>query len=554
MFFGGFNFGFLGWPGGWGEGGGGAQGRDRGRQRYSELNSSLSVLFWKVISKMKKTFLKKAAAAKAASSSSALPAVTDEPIAAAASLSSALPALTDAPIAAAASSSSALPALTVPPIAAASAAAEAGQYARVIDEVLGSGVAGEIVEIINVADESAVLCRVQKAGSSKVGRNVCLKMVQLAMQSSLPAPRQQKKLQLNQELRVELDMKFDADELGKSSALGKDSRLASMHLDMLYWMAARDLEIESDDKFCYFSPVLTAQLLYEMKLPEGEVSLQMAVATLTAKLDKAQLALVPVWSSEHWTMLAFKLQEDGKWIAIYKDSLTKECLSCRDAAEEICTVFSLAVNQLIQMPPRCNKIFQKVGSGTCGYYVMHWIEELIRCELGEGPLANGFPDPSKMFARLDILVNQIIKNKGIAALKSAKVELARKKVEEEAALEKEVAQKLAASAAFQAEAMSRCKILSYKTWASSGGCPKCRRAAWGSTCCNPDKIEAVRRARERKRKQLEELGKVYDGESYDAAVYKEMLDAVYAEIAAARGSFIKPPSLKKPGGGEVRIS
>ena len=52
------------WAGRVGGGRGGAQGRDRGRQRYSELNSSLSVLFWKVISKMKKTFLKKAAAAK----------------------------------------------------------------------------------------------------------------------------------------------------------------------------------------------------------------------------------------------------------------------------------------------------------------------------------------------------------------------------------------------------------------------------------------------------------------------------------------------------------
>jgi len=501
------------------------------------------------MSKLKKTFLKKAAAAKAASSSSA-----------AASSSSALPASSSSALPA--SSSSALPAFTDAPIAAASAAAAtgdsfaalSGQYARVIDEVLGHGVAGEMVEIINVADESTVLCRVQKAGSSKVGRNVCLKMVQLAMQSSLPAPRQQKKLQLNQQLRVELDMKFDAFELGASSALEKYSRLASMHLDMLYWMAARDLEIESNDKFCYFSPELTSQLLYEMKLPGGEVSLQMALATMTAKLEKAKLALVPVWSSEHWTMLAFKLQEDGKWIAIYKDSLTMECLRCRDAAGEICTVFSLAFNQMIQMPPRCNKIFQPVGSGTCGYYVMHWIEELIRCELGEGPLANGFPDPSKMFARLDILVNQILKNKGVAALKSAKIEVAKKKVEKEAAVEKEVAQKLAASAAFQAEAMSRCKLLSYKTWASSGGCPKCRHAAWGSTCCNPDKIEAIRRARERKRKELEELGKVYDGESYDLGVYKEMLDAVYAEIAAARGSFIKPPSLTKPGGGEVIIS
>ena len=118
-----------------------------------------------------------------------------------------------------------------------------GQLARVIDDNLGFGVAGEMVEILSVVGDQ-ILARVQKDGGSKLGRNVCLKTSQFALRSKLPVPKPSKKMLFSQDDRVELDMKFDAEELGKSIALTKDSRLASMHLNMLWWSIQRDLEIE----------------------------------------------------------------------------------------------------------------------------------------------------------------------------------------------------------------------------------------------------------------------------------------------------------------------
>ena len=67
-----------------------------------------------------------------------------------------------------------------------------GQLARVIDDTLGFGVAGEMVEILSVVGDQ-ILARVQKAGGSKLGRNVCLKTSQFALRSKLPVPKPSKK-------------------------------------------------------------------------------------------------------------------------------------------------------------------------------------------------------------------------------------------------------------------------------------------------------------------------------------------------------------------------
>ena len=315
-----------------------------------------------------------------------------------------------------------------------------GQLARVIDDSLGFGVAGELVEILSVAHDK-ILARVQKAGGSKLGRNVCLKSSQFVLSSKLPDSKPPKKLFLKEEERVELDMKFNADELGKSIALTKDSRLASMHLNMLWWCVQRDLMIEDSKEICYLDPEFSAQICYQMKLPDCDTSMEQAFASLTCKIGTAKMVLAPIWGgtdgSEHWTFLSFEkdhfasFSKDAKdeWRATYKDSLSQMCKSCYSTAEIVCTLVSMAVGEDVKMPEkRCNGALQKVGSGSCGYYVMHWVEEACRRQLGEGEMANGYCEVSKMLKRLEVMTGSILKNKGCAALKTVKIEAKKLKV------------------------------------------------------------------------------------------------------------------------------
>lgn len=97
----------------------------------------------------------------------------------------------------------------------------------------------------------------------------------------------------------------------------------------------------------------------------------------------------------------------------------------------------------------------------------------------------------------------------------------------------------------------------YRTWASTGGCPKCRYSKFGPTRCNPDKILALKRAREIKKKEMEEAGLKYEADSYDAKTYNAQLAQVCKEIAASKGvpaaskGVPAPPSIEKPAGGQV---
>ncbi len=118
-----------------------------------------------------------------------------------------------------------------------------------------------------------------------------------------------------------------------------------------------------------------------------------------------------------------------------------------------------------------------------------------------------------------------------------------------AAVEKmaDMAKKLAASESFQAEAMKNTNQLHFGTWASAGGCAKRRRSKFGSTCCSPGKIEAMRRACEFKRQDVEAAGQVYKDGEPDLKVYRQQLENVYIEIASAR-CLLPPPSYEKPEG------
>ncbi len=144
----------------------------------------------------------------------------------------------------------------------------------------------------------------------------------------------------------------------------------------------------------------------------------------------------------------------------------------------------------------CNKAFQPKGSGYCGQVVIHWCDEAARRCIGEGPMANGFPDPGKWTQRIQTVVDQIIKNAGVSKVKLLKTEKKKEELDKKAADAIELISKIATDLQLQNTMADAAESADFKygSWGSSGGCPKCRQARFGSTCCNPDKIEAKKRA------------------------------------------------------------
>ena len=97
------------------------------------------------------------------------------------------------------------------------------------------------------------------------------------------------------------------------------------------------------------------------------------------------------------------------------------------------------------------------------------------------------------------------------------------------------------------EAVSKSADFKFGSWGSTGGCPKCRHSKFGSTCCNPDKLKAKKRAEQM---FADKANTIPVAGSCDPKDYAACLEQVYAEIAADRG-LPKIPTCKDPAGGEV---
>ena len=82
-------------------------------------------------------------------------------------------------------------------------------------------------------------------------------------------------------------------------------------------------------------------------------------------------------------------------------------------------------------------------------------------------------------------------------------------------------------------------------WASQAGCAKCRWKVEGSTCCNPEKIQAKCRAI----KDWQEKHKS-DEEKFDPKVYNEKLKEVYQEIKDKHVSPVALPKVPQKAGGD----
>ncbi len=326
-----------------------------------------------------------------------------------------------------------------------------GMMVRCIDEGLGRSVCGQVLEILSNT-HTTVFGRVQMQGSG-FGKNVGMKLTQIIDVMGLSERKPIKKMQMTYETRVELDYKFNCEELGKMD-FTKDVRFAGMHLDIGWWVIARDLELDSCSKIAFISPDLTACVVNEIQLADGAEAACRASAQYVALIQDAEIILVPVWGgtggSQHWSLLDLEKIE-GSWKVFYKDSLSSGMSKdCRANASKILFVLSIALNENFSMPDEiCNRAFQPKGSGLCGQFVIHWCDEAARRCIGEGQMANGFPDHVKWTHRVQSVVDQIVKNSGISKAKILKSTKKKDELDKQAADAIELIRKIAEDVKFQ---------------------------------------------------------------------------------------------------------
>ena len=469
---------------------------------------------------------------------------------------------TDAALPSAASSSSSSMPMGPPPLPApakdAIADLKQGDIVRCIEESLGRSNYGLDFEILKVFG-SSYFCRLQEAGSCKIGKNVSLHQSQVVLAAQFEAVPKKKQMTWPMETKVELDMKFPAAELDGGSSLKKDARIAAIHISLAVWLLRREMlpAAADDDKVAFLSPEMTGQVFAELSGSNPAQALCDAAAAVKAIVkESCQLIMVPVWGGAegalHWTLLLFKKMGDGSWRVEYKDSLSKICKNSYEAGTSLITLIAVALNIDLKMPAtRCNSAYQAIGSGQCGYFVVHWMDEAIKEVLGYGPAAAGWPMPQFWINKLSNIITQITKNKGISELKLAKAKAKSDELKAEAQAKLEAVGNIAKDLKFQEGVRASTETrLKFYTWASTGGCPKCKHAEFGSTCCNPDKILAKQRA---EKMQADKTGKPVKDKAYSAEDYKKCLADIYAEIAVKRGMPPMPPlpSLKDAAGGQV---
>ncbi len=272
-----------------------------------------------------------------------------------------------------------------------------GMMVRCIDESLGRSVCGQVLEILSNT-LTTVFGRVQMQAAG-LGKNVGMKMTQIVQIEGLSIPKPLKKLQLTYDTRIELDYKFNAEELVKMD-FTKDIRFAGLHLDIGWWVIARDLELTSSSKVVFISPDLTASVVIEIQLADGAEAACRASAQFVHLIQDAEIIVVPVWGGEgtgqHWTLLDLEKIE-GSWKVFYKDSLSSGMSQdCRANASKILFVLSMALNENFSMPDEiCNRAFQPKGSGYCGQFVIHCCNEAARGGTVDGQWQNVFPYPGR---------------------------------------------------------------------------------------------------------------------------------------------------------------
>jgi len=213
----------------------------------------------------------------------------------------------------------------------------------------------------------------------------------------------------------------------------------------------------------------------------------------------------------------------------------------------VALLMALDIYKVATVPPRCNSAFQAAGSGQCGQFVLHWINDQIRKFLGEGSSA-GYPAPEFWSGRIQSLAEKIIKNKHISLIQVSKAEKAFEMEAHAKDMQAKMAASIKSSMDLQEEVSKMARLQAHGSFGNLGGCPKCKFAQFGSTCCNPQKMEAKKRAEYDKAQEIG--GEPVEGQ-YSKERYKFHMVQVGLEIIKAKtGQITQPPTSHAPGGGD----
>ena len=369
-----------------------------------------------------------------------------------------------------------------------------------------------------------------------------------------PEAKPVKPLKFKDEERAAMEMRFDPDELAEFSTFDKDPRFAAIHMNMYYYLLSRDFELEKDTAFCWVQSEEIAQICQELDQELGGESFVQVVGRFAAKLKDCRYVFIPVWGGsfgggdQHWTWLYVEKEKDGKWVAEYRDSLQSLHKDCWHNAEKLLTVIAVAVNDYgLKMPKdRANTKMQPKGVGLCGQFVCHWTETKIREISGEGPCNIGHPNIARINTRIQKMQSIIVSNKGFAKIHEAKLAKIQSKLNEEKAKEAAALTKIAEDKAFLEKAKISAGLKILIPWATLAGCAKCRWKVEGSTCCNPEKMEAKNRAV----KVWQAQHKSKDAK-FDKEVYQDKLKEVYQEIKAKHIAPLALPKVPEKAGGDL---
>jgi hypothetical protein len=138
----------------------------------------------------------------------------------------------------------------------------------------------------------------------------------------------------------------------KGYKLSKEGSLPLIQVEMWLWLMTRDFELKAIGRVKLLSPSKMSYICTQMQLPDAAERFVEKVGTLGAELENATLVLLPVWGDdpEHWTLLILSQSDEGKWTALYKDSLSGFHKGCQENAQRLTTPFVMRCDDRCEVP------------------------------------------------------------------------------------------------------------------------------------------------------------------------------------------------------------
>ena len=150
--------------------------------------------------------------------------------------------------------------------------------------------------------------------------------------------------------------------------------------------------------------------------------------------------------------------------------------------------------------------------------------------------------------RIQCLADKVIKNKHISLVQFDKAQKAFEMEAHAKDMQAKMAASIKTSMDLQEEVSKMARLQAHSSFGNLGGCPKCKFAKFGSTCCNPQKIEAKKRAEYDRAQETggEPVERQYSTERYAF----HMLQVGPEIIKAKTGQITGPPKPHFPAGGD----